>query len=93
MEAASSGLFWIFSFVVGIFVIFLSIAWLVFPFLMMSRLKLLRDELAKGNEISAAILRPIFRLMLRRSFSTHAKVLQLSSSVGQTWIQIKGKQQ
>jgi hypothetical protein len=67
MDAATSGFSLIIAFVVGIFVICLSIAWLIFPFLMMSRLKLIREELAKGNETSAAMLRAMQGLAPARS--------------------------
>ena len=49
----------IFGFILGLLLLFLSIVWLIFPFIVMNRLRGIREEIENGNRSTLALLQEI----------------------------------
>ena len=58
MESASflSG---IFGLILGVLILFVSIVWLIFPFIVMNRLRGIREEIENGNRSTLALIQEI----------------------------------
>ena len=51
--------FFFFEFILGLLLLFLSIVWLIFPFIVMNRMRGIREEIEKGNLNTLALLQEI----------------------------------
>jgi uncharacterized membrane protein len=49
----------IFGFILGILLLFVSIVWIIFPFIVMSRMRMIREKIEEGNRSTHALIQEL----------------------------------